>query len=195
MHDLSDDNAMRVALAQAATGAAMGEVPVGAVVLHEGKIIAAAHNLRETTHDPLAHAEILALRAAAQALGRWRLSGCTLVVTLEPCPMCAGAVVNSRIDRLVYGARDPRAGAVGSLMDVVRDPRLNHRAEVLSGVAEVEAGTLLSNFFAHRRAAKRAQRGAVLDAISGQKGACDLESVTLHQGPLIGAMAELVEGA
>jgi tRNA(adenine34) deaminase len=144
-------DAMDVALAEADRAAAGGEVPVGAVVVHGGQIIARAHNLRETARDPLAHAEVLAIRAAAAHLGRWRLSGCTLVVTLEPCPMCAGAIVNSRVDRLVFGARDPRAGAVGSLMDVVRDARLNHRAAVVSGVRQEACGAVLKEFFAHRR--------------------------------------------
>lgn len=143
---------MAEALAEARRAAELGEVPVGAVVVHEGQIIARAHNLRESARDPLAHAELLALREAARVLGRWRLSGCTLVVTLEPCPMCAGAVVNARVDRLVYGASDPRAGAVGSLMDLARDVRLNHRAEVVAGVRAEEAGSLLKAFFAERRA-------------------------------------------
>lgn len=145
------DDWMDVALEEARAAAAEGEVPVGAVVVFEAKIIARAHNRRESDHDPLAHAEILALRQAAAELGRWRLWGCTLVVTLEPCPMCAGAVVNARPDRLVFGATDPRAGAVGSLMDIVRDSRLNHRAEVIAGVRADEAGALLKSFFAERR--------------------------------------------
>jgi tRNA(adenine34) deaminase len=142
---------MRVALEEARLAARAGEVPVGAVVVHDGRLVARAHNLRESTRDPLAHAEILALRAAAEALGRWRLIGCTLVVTLEPCPMCAGAVVNARPDRLVFGAPDPRAGAAGTLMDIVRDPRLNHRAEVVSGVLAEESAAILKAFFAARR--------------------------------------------
>jgi tRNA(adenine34) deaminase len=124
---------------------------VGAVVVHEGEVIARAHNRRESDRDPLAHAELLALRAAAAYLGRWRLVGCTLVVTLEPCPMCAGAVVNARPDRLVFGSRDPRAGAAGSLMDIVRDERLNHRAEVIEGVRAEESAALLRAFFRARR--------------------------------------------
>ena len=144
-------DAMDAALQEATRAAACGEVPVGAVVVHGGDIIARAHNRRESDRDPLAHAEILALRGAAAALGRWRLAGCTLVVTLEPCPMCAGAIVNSRLDRLVFGARDPRAGAAGSLMDVVRDSRLNHRAEVVEGIRQEACGAVLKHFFALRR--------------------------------------------
>lgn len=142
------------ALQQAEAAARLGEVPVGAIVVFEGRVIAAAHNLRETARDPLAHAEVLALREAARVLDRWRLTGCTLYVTLEPCPMCAGAVVHSRIDRLVYGATDPRAGAAGTLMDLVQDARLNHRAEVVAGVSAEACSTLLKQFFAARRAAR-----------------------------------------
>lgn len=147
---------MDLALEQARTAFALAEVPVGAVIIHEGQVISQAHNLRESAHDPLAHAEILAIRAAAQALGRWRLTGCTLIVTLEPCPMCAGAVVNARLDRVVFATFDPRAGAVGSLMDIIRDPRLNHRAEVLSGLRQQESSTLLKDFFAPRRKTRKA---------------------------------------
>jgi tRNA(adenine34) deaminase len=146
-----DETWMRIALDEARSAAGQGEVPVGAVVVAGGQVVARAHNLRESARDPLAHAETLAIRAAAEALGRWRLVGCTLIVTLEPCPMCAGAVVNARLERLVYGASDPRAGAVGSLMDIVRDERLNHRAEVVSGVLAQESAALLKAFFAERR--------------------------------------------
>lgn len=142
---------MQIALSEAQAAAALGEVPVGAVVEHDGEIIARAHNRREVDRDPLAHAEILALRQAASVLGRWRLIGCTLVVTLEPCVMCAGAIVNARPDRLVFGASDPRAGAVGTLMNVVQDARLNHRAEVVSGVLADDSAALLKSFFAARR--------------------------------------------
>lgn len=149
---LSEDEAlMVVALEQARIAAAAGEIPVGAIITKDGVVLARAHNLRETHEDPTAHAEILALREAARQLGTWRLSGCTMHVTLEPCFMCAGALVNARIDRLVFGALDPKAGAVGSLADVVRDPRLNHRMEVRSGVSAAEAGTLLRDFFVTRR--------------------------------------------
>jgi tRNA(adenine34) deaminase len=148
---MSDELWMDAALAEARAAALIGEVPVGAVVVSGDEIVARAHNRREIDRDPLAHAELLAIRAAAQALGRWRLTGCTLVVTLEPCPMCAGAIVNARVDRLVFGARDPRAGAAGSITDLVRDARLNHRAEVVEGVRAEEAGRVLKEFFAARR--------------------------------------------
>ena len=147
------DEAMQLALVEARAAIATGDVPIGAVVLDgAGTIVARARNEREARGDPTAHAEILALRAAADAVGDgWRLSGCTLVVTLEPCTMCAGAAVLSRIDRLVYAADDPKAGAVASLWDVVRDGRLNHRPEVVSGVLAEESAALLRDFFASRR--------------------------------------------
>jgi tRNA(adenine34) deaminase len=146
------DEAMRLALAEAALALAHADVPVGAVLLGpDGAVLAAGHNEREATGDPTAHAEVLALRRAAAALGTWRLEGCTLVVTLEPCTMCAGALVLGRVDRLVYGAEDPKAGAVGSLWDVVRDRRLNHRPEVLRGVLAQECGALLKDFFSSYR--------------------------------------------
>jgi tRNA(adenine34) deaminase len=150
----SFEPAMREALAEAAVaGPAHGEVPVGAVILDPGGApLARAHNQRESDADPTAHAEIVAMRAAGRALGSWHLDGCTLVVTLEPCTMCAGAVVAARIARVVYGAADPKAGAAGSLWDVLRDRRLNHRAEVVGGVLAEECGALLQEFFAQRRA-------------------------------------------
>ena len=128
-----------------------GDVPIGAVVLRAGEVIAARHNERELGGDPTAHAEILALRDAAGVVGHWRLDDCTLVVTLEPCVMCAGAVVNGRVGRLVFGATDPKAGAVGSLYDVPADGRLNHRPPVTAGVRAAECGDLLRSFFAGRR--------------------------------------------
>ncbi|WP_320784785.1 tRNA adenosine(34) deaminase TadA [Streptomyces sp. CRN 30] len=143
---------MRLALDGARRAAADGDVPVGAVVLSpDGRtVLAAGHNEREATGDPTAHAEVIALRRAAAELGEWRLSGCTLVVTLEPCVMCAGALVQSRVDRVVYGARDEKAGAAGSLWDVVRDRRLNHRPEVIEGVLATECAALLTGFFRTR---------------------------------------------
>ena len=142
---------MRRALDEAARAAAAGDVPVGAVVLApDGTLLATGHNEREATGDPTAHAEVLALRRAAAALGAWRLSGCTLVVTLEPCTMCAGALVQSRVGRVVYGAWDEKAGAAGSLWDVVRDRRLNHRPEVIHGVLETDCAALLTAFFRDR---------------------------------------------
>lgn len=150
--------AMDAALEQARRAASWGDVPIGAVVVDaSGAILAAAGNERELSGDPTAHAEVLALRRAAAALGEragergWDLGDCTLVVTLEPCAMCAGALVNARIGRLVYGAHDEKAGAVASVFDIVRDPRLNHRVEVISGVASDEAAALLREFFASHR--------------------------------------------
>ena len=143
---------MRAALHEAERALQTGDVPVGAVVLGpDGAQLASSRNEREATGDPTAHAEVLALRAAAVARGTWRLDGCTLVVTLEPCTMCAGALVLARIDRVVYGAPDPKAGAAGSLWDVLRDRRLNHRPEVVAGVLEADCGQLLRAFFAGRR--------------------------------------------
>lgn len=143
---------MRQALVEARAARGRGEVPVGAVVVREGTIVGRGHNLRESTNDPLAHAELMAIAEAARTTGHWRLIGCTLYVTLEPCAMCAGALVNSRVERLVYGARDPKAGFVGSLGDLVRDARLNHRLEVSEGVLAEECGKLLAGFFAGLRA-------------------------------------------
>jgi tRNA(adenine34) deaminase len=146
------DQAMRLALAEARRAGEAGDVPVGAVVLDAaGQIIGTGHNERELAADPTAHAEVVALRRAAARLGTWRLEGCTLVVTLEPCTMCAGAAVLARVDRVVYGAIDPKAGAVGSLWDVVRDRRLNHRPEVIAEVLAAECGALLTEFFTRRR--------------------------------------------
>lgn len=149
---LGDDPAMRLALAEAALAPDAGDVPVGAVVLDAtGAVIGRGHNVREASGDPTGHAELVALREAAGARGEWRLDGCTLVVTLEPCTMCAGAVVLARVGRLVFGAYDDKAGAVGSLWDVVRDRRLNHRPEVVGGVLAEESAALLDSFFAGRR--------------------------------------------
>lgn len=143
---------MRLALAEARAALATDDVPVGAVVLSPaGEVLGVGHNVREVDHDPTGHAEVVALRAAATALGSWRLTGCTLVVTLEPCTMCAGAAVLARVERVVFGAFDEKAGAVGSLWDVVRDRRLNHRPEVVSGVLAAESTDLLDGFFAHHR--------------------------------------------
>jgi tRNA(adenine34) deaminase len=143
---------MRLALAEAALAADTGDVPVGAVVVGPaGAVLGVGRNAREADGDPTAHAEILALRAAARAAGAWRLAGCTLVVTLEPCTMCAGALVLARVARLVFGAWDPKAGAAGSVRDVVRDGRLNHRVEVVGGLLEPECGEVLRAFFAERR--------------------------------------------
>ena len=142
---------MDAALAEAARAAALGEVPVGAVVVREGEVLAAAHNLTRTRADPTAHAEILAIRAAAARIGDWRLPGYTLYVTLEPCAMCAGAIVLARIPRLVFAAHDPKAGMTGSLSNIVQDPRLNHRVEISAGVRGGEAAAMLRGFFRERR--------------------------------------------
>jgi tRNA(adenine34) deaminase len=147
-----NETAMRLALAEAELARAGGDVPIGAVVLDAaGAVVGRGHNQREALGDPTAHAEVVAIRAAAATLGEWRLAGCTLVVTLEPCAMCAGAVVLSRVDRLVFGAYDAKAGAVGSLWDLVRDRRLNHRPEVVGGVLEADCAALLTGWFDERR--------------------------------------------
>jgi tRNA(adenine34) deaminase len=144
--------AMGAALDQARAALTTSDVPIGAVVVSgTGAVVGTGRNLREAEADPTGHAELVAIRAAARTLGSWRLEGCTLVVTLEPCTMCAGAAVLARLERLVYGAADPKAGAVGSLWDVVRDRRLNHRPEVVAGVRAAEATALLDEFFAQHR--------------------------------------------
>jgi tRNA(adenine34) deaminase len=146
------DAAMALALEEAAAAAAHGDVPIGAVALIDGEVVARRHNERELTGDPTAHAELLCLRDAAAARGGWRLDGVTLVVTLEPCPMCAGALVGARVDRVVFGAADPKAGAAGSLYNLCADPRLNHEVTVRPGVLAGPAADLLTGFFAARRA-------------------------------------------
>jgi tRNA(adenine34) deaminase len=148
---MNHDEYMELALAEAALAADAGEAPVGAVIVRDGRVLASAHNEREALHDPTAHAEMIAITQAAAALGGWRLDGCTLYVTLEPCPMCAGAVVQARLPLVVYGAADPKAGAVRSLFRLVDDPRLNHRAEVIEGVLAERCGRILSDFFQRRR--------------------------------------------
>jgi tRNA(adenine34) deaminase len=147
----ADERLMRLALEEARRSEGWGDVPIGAVVARGEEVLARAGNERERRGDPTAHAEILAIREAAERAGSWRLDGCALYVTLEPCAMCAGAMVLARIDRLVFGAGDSKAGFAGSLGDLVRDPRLNHRAEVTSGVLADESGALLRGFFASRR--------------------------------------------
>jgi tRNA(adenine34) deaminase len=146
-----DQAAMQLALRLAVRAAELGEVPVGAVVIRDGVVIAARHNERETSQDPTAHAEVLALRDAAHAIGQWRLNECTLVVTLEPCVMCAGALMNARVARLVYGAADLKGGATASLYNVCADPRLNHEPVVIHGVCEQESASLLRVFFSQKR--------------------------------------------
>ena len=149
--DAPDERVMRLALEEARSAAAGGDVPVGAVIVRGDEILARAGNAREREQDPTAHAEILALRQASRAIGSWHLEGCALVVTLEPCAMCAGAVVLARLDRLVFGASDPKAGFAGSLGDLVRDGRLNHEVDVTVGVLAEECGEILRAFFAERR--------------------------------------------
>jgi tRNA(adenine34) deaminase len=151
---LQDQRFMEMALAEAAAAAAMGEVPVGAVVVLNGEVIAAAHNRREVDNDPTAHAELIAIRDAAQVMGDWRLEGCTVYVTLEPCAMCAGLMVNSRIARCVYGTPDPRGGFLGTLGDLSSNTVLNHRFEVEAGVCAEAAAAHLKNFFQRVRAKK-----------------------------------------
>jgi tRNA(adenine34) deaminase len=151
----ADGAFMRQALALARKAAVLGEVPVGAVVVREGIVLAEAHNLREALNDPTAHAERLAITAAGRSLGTWRLEGCTLYVTLEPCAMCAGAIVLARIPRVVYGAVDPKAGACESLYRLLSDPRLNHRAEITTGVLAEECGEILKQFFQERRGSSK----------------------------------------
>lgn len=153
-----DEFYMGKALAQADIAAAVGEIPIGAVIVYEKKVIARAYNLRETLPCATAHAELLAIEKACRTLGRWRLTGCSLYVTVEPCPMCAGAIVNSRLDRLVYGCDDPKAGAVRSLFHVVDNPSLNHRVEVISGVRAAECAQKMKDFFRLRRQKQQAKK-------------------------------------
>ncbi|MFC4077199.1 tRNA adenosine(34) deaminase TadA [Salinithrix halophila] len=145
------DTYMREAIREAKKAEAIGEVPIGAVIVRDGEIIGRGYNLRETEKDPTAHAEMVAIREAAQRLGEWRLAGCTLYVTLEPCPMCSGAILLSRIDCLVYGAYDPKGGCSGTLMNLLNDPRFNHQVTVMDGIMEAECGELLTSFFRNLR--------------------------------------------
>jgi tRNA(adenine34) deaminase len=150
---VDDDAGMRAALREARASQARDEVPVGCVIVHDGMIVGRGHNQVESLQDATAHAEVLAIGAASNALGSWRLADCTLYVTLEPCAMCAGAIVLARLGRLVYGAADPKAGACGSVLDVIGERRLNHRVAVTSGVLEPECGELLREFFRRKRKA------------------------------------------
>jgi len=147
------DDFMRIALEEAEQALREEEVPIGAVIVHDGRVIARAHNQREQLRDPTAHAEMIAITQAAESRGSWRLDGCTLYVTLEPCPMCAGAIVQARIPTLIYGTADPKAGAVESLYRLLSDPRLNHRAEIVAGVLAGPCGEILSRFFQQQRRA------------------------------------------
>ncbi|MBM7645557.1 tRNA(adenine34) deaminase [Scopulibacillus daqui] len=146
---------MKKAIEEAKKAEEIGEVPIGAVIVKDNEVIAAAHNLRETTQEPMAHAECLAIREASRKLGTWRLTGCQLYVTLEPCPMCAGAIIQSRLDAVIFGAYDPKAGCAGTLMNLVEDQRFNHRAEVISGVLEDSCAHILTSFFKKLREKRR----------------------------------------
>jgi tRNA(adenine34) deaminase len=150
-HQTRDERFMRIAIEAAKTAEENGDVPIGAVIVHNDQIIAKAYNQREQLQDPTAHAEIIALTQAAAALGNWHLHDCTMYVTLEPCCMCAGALVLSRIEKLVYGCEDPKAGACGSLYNIVQDKRLNHRLQITSGVLNSKCGMLLDDFFQKKR--------------------------------------------
>ncbi|MCO7128166.1 tRNA adenosine(34) deaminase TadA [Sporolactobacillus shoreicorticis] len=150
-----DERFMELAISEAGKAEAIGEVPIGAVIIHNGEVIARCYNKRETLQEPTAHAELMAIEEASRKLGTWRLSECTLYVTLEPCPMCAGAIVLSRIDRLVYGAADPKAGCAGTLMNLVQEPRFNHSAEVTAGVLGDRCGRMLTDFFHNLRENKK----------------------------------------
>jgi tRNA(adenine34) deaminase len=150
---------MELALEQAREARVIGEVPVGAIIVYRGAVIAEGHNLTQTANDPSGHAEMLAIRRAAERLGHWRLLDCTLYVTLEPCAMCAGAIVLARLPRVVFAAADPKAGMCGSLDNLIQDPRLNHRAALTPGVRAEESASLLQDFFRDRRAAGKKDRG------------------------------------
>lgn len=158
--DTTDETYMQIALTEARVAASVGEVPIGAVVVCDGRVVARAHNRRERDHDPSAHAELAAMVKASQELERWRLTGCTVYVTLEPCLMCAGLMVNARIDRCVYGAPDPKGGALGTLYDVSHDARLNHEFEVRAGVCADECAEVLRSFFRARRASRRLEKAS-----------------------------------
>lgn len=149
---------MRLALEEACKAAAIGEIPIGAVLVCGGEVIAVAHNMRESWQDSTAHAEIIVIQEACKKLGRWRLSGCTLYVTVEPCPMCSGAIVNSRIDTVVYGCPDVKAGGAESIFNIITNPNLNHCAEVISGVCEEECAQVMKNFFQRRRKENKAKK-------------------------------------
>lgn len=153
-----DETYMKLAIAEAKKAEAIGEVPIGAVIVHDEQVIGTGYNVRETTQKAGTHAELLAIEQANEHVGSWRLEDCTLYVTLEPCPMCAGAIVQSRIPRVVYGARDPKAGCVGTLMNLLQEERFNHQAEVTTGVLEEDCSALLTNFFANLRKRKKAKK-------------------------------------
>ena len=155
---LTHEEYMQLALAEARKAAALGEIPIGAVLVHEGEVIASAHNMRETWQNSTAHAEIIVIQEACKKLGRWRLSGCSLYVTVEPCPMCSGAIVNSRIDTVVYGCPDVKAGGAESIFNIITNPNLNHCATVISGVCEEDCAQVMKDFFKRRRAENKAKK-------------------------------------
>ncbi|WP_307761445.1 tRNA adenosine(34) deaminase TadA [uncultured Phascolarctobacterium sp.] len=161
---MDHEHYMQLALAEARKAAELGEIPIGAVLVHDGQVIAAAHNMRETWQDGTAHAEIIVIREGCKRLGRWRLSGCALHVPVEPCPMCSGAIVNSRVDTVVYGCPDVKAGGAESIFNIITNPNLNHCAEVIAGVCEEECAQVMKNFFKRRR-----QENKALKAGSCQK--------------------------
>lgn len=154
---MNDEGYMRLALVEAQKAFVLGEVPIGAIIVMDGEVVAVGHNMREAWNDATAHAEVVAIKAACEKLNRWRLSGATLYVTIEPCPMCAGALVMSRVDRVVYGSTDAKAGAVESIFNIVNHQALNHRLEVTSGVLEDECRNLMKKFFKERRQLKKLQ--------------------------------------
>lgn len=154
---MNDEGYMKLALVEAQKAFVLGEVPIGAIIVMDGEVVAVGHNMRETWNDATAHAEVVAIKAACEKLNRWRLSGATLYVTIEPCPMCAGALVMSRVDRVVYGSTDAKAGAVESIFNIVNHQALNHRLEVTSGVLEDECRNLMKKFFKERRQLKKSQ--------------------------------------
>ncbi|WP_420819478.1 tRNA adenosine(34) deaminase TadA [Paenibacillus thalictri] len=165
---MDHEHYMREAILEARLAEQKGEVPIGAVIVWNGQIIGRGHNLRESAADPLAHAELIAIREASEHLQAWRLTGCTLYVTLEPCPMCAGAIVQARIDQVVYGTADPKAGCAGTLMNLLQEERFNHRTAVTSGILQEECGSMLTQFF-------RRLRGKSNDiSTTTEKGACSL---------------------
>ena len=149
---------MQLALEEARKAAALGEIPIGAVLVHEGEVVARAHNMRETWQDGTAHAEIIVIQEGCKKLGRWRLSGCSLYVTVEPCPMCSGASVNSRIDTVVYGCPDVKAGGAESIFNIITNPNLNHTANVISGVCEEACAQMMKDFFKRRREENKAKK-------------------------------------
>ncbi|ART74577.1 tRNA adenosine(34) deaminase TadA [Sutcliffiella horikoshii] len=155
---MQDEHFMKLAIEEAKKAEALKEVPIGAVLVHDGKVISKGYNLRETTQRSITHAEIMVIDQACEALQTWRLEEATLYVTLEPCPMCAGAIIQSRIKKVVYGAKDPKAGCAGTLMNILQDSRFNHQTEVVSGIMEEECGELLSSFFKKLRQQKKEKK-------------------------------------